>query len=99
MSISITFRTAKQLKADDVFKTLADRGEKIMVTSQSFPCLKLGTVREALRGIEVTSILLPLATESNYFAIFLKTKGPANCTTNNVIHTQKLMSPNAGAKS
>lgn len=53
MSVCVYFKTAKQLKAENVLKSFAERGEKIMVTSQDFPCLKIGTFQEALRGIEI----------------------------------------------
>lgn len=53
MSVSINFKTDKQLKAEEIFKALSDHGEKIVVTSQEFPYLKFGTFQEALRSIEI----------------------------------------------
>lgn len=53
MSVCINFRTAKQFEPTVIFDELVKRGKKIMVTSAEFPCLKLGTHQEALRGVEI----------------------------------------------
>ena len=53
MSVSVTIRTKKKLYPDDFLKHLADKGEKIVVTSKEFPSVKFGVLYEALRGIEV----------------------------------------------
>ena len=53
MSVCVNFRTARQLEPTVIFDELVKRGKKIMVTSAEFPCLKLGTHQEALRGIEI----------------------------------------------
>ena len=52
MSVCVTIRTKKTLQPDDVLKYLADKGEKIVVTSMDFPSVKFGTLHEAIRGIE-----------------------------------------------
>lgn len=53
MSICVNIRTEKQFEPKEILKKLADRGERIMVTSDEFPCVKFGTFQEALRGIEI----------------------------------------------
>lgn len=53
MSVCVYFRTAKQFKAEKIYGEIADRGEKIMLGTQDFPSLKLGSYQEALRGIEI----------------------------------------------
>lgn len=53
MSVCVNFRTKKQFEPKMLFDELVKRGKKIMVTSAEFPCLKLGTHLEALRGIEI----------------------------------------------
>ena len=53
MSVCVNFRTRKQFEPKMLFDELVKRGKKIMVTSEEFPCLKLGTYLEALRGIEI----------------------------------------------
>lgn len=53
MSVCITVRTKKAMAPDDIFKSLVDNGEQIVVTSNEFPCLKFGNHETALRGIEV----------------------------------------------
>ena len=52
MSVCVTVRTKKELKSEDILKTLADRGEKIVVVSD-FPSIHFGTAYESLRGVEV----------------------------------------------
>ena len=53
MSVCVNFRTKKQFEPKMLFDELVKRGKKIMVTSAEFPCLKLGTHLEALRGVEI----------------------------------------------
>lgn len=53
MSVCVNIRTEKRFEPKEILKSLADRGEKIMVTSDEFPCVKFGTYQEALRGIEI----------------------------------------------
>lgn len=53
MSVSVTFQTSKKIEADQIFKELADRGEKIAIISKEFPFLKIGIYLEALRGVEI----------------------------------------------
>ena len=53
MSVSVTIRTKKALQPDDILKSLAEKGEKNVVTSMDFPSVKFGTHLEAIRGIEV----------------------------------------------
>lgn len=53
MSVCVTIRTKKELEPKQIFDALVKRGEAIMVTSDSFPCLKLGRMQQALRGIEI----------------------------------------------
>ncbi len=53
MSVDVTIRTTKEVKPDEIFKGLADNGEKIVVVSDKYPCLKFGNDQKAIRGIEV----------------------------------------------
>lgn len=53
MSVCVNFHTVKQFEPTTIFDELVKCGKKIMVTSAEFPCLKLGTHLEALRGIEI----------------------------------------------
>ena len=53
MSVCVNFRTTKQFEPTTMFDELVKRGKKIMITSDKFPCLKFGTIQEALRGIEI----------------------------------------------
>lgn len=53
MSVCINFRTSKKFEPKTIFDELVKRGKRIMITSEEFPCLKLGTYQEALRGIEI----------------------------------------------
>ncbi len=53
MSVCVTVHTKKSVKPDDFLNKLAESGEKIMVTSEEFPCVKFGNVQTVLRGIEV----------------------------------------------
>ena len=53
MSVCVTVETKKSIKPDDFLNKLADSGEKIVVTSSEFPCVKFGNHHTALRGIEV----------------------------------------------
>ena len=53
MSVCVNFRTKKQFEPKMLFEELVKRGKRIIITSDKFPCLKLGTHQEALRGIEI----------------------------------------------
>lgn len=53
MSVCVNIRTEKALEPKDIFQEFVNRGESIMVTSRSFPSIKLGTINRALRGIEI----------------------------------------------
>ena len=55
MSVCVTIRTKKELKSEDILKTLADCGEKIVVVSD-FPSIHFGTAYKSLRGIEVNDV-------------------------------------------
>lgn len=52
MSVCVNIRTNKKLEAKDIFKSLADGGEKIVVVSD-FPSIHFGTHTRSLRGIEI----------------------------------------------
>lgn len=54
MSVSAYIKTTYSLEPQDFFKHLADKGEKIVITSDEFPTLRLGTHCEALRGVEIS---------------------------------------------
>lgn len=56
MSVCINFRTSKKFEPKTIFDELVKRGKRIMITSEEFPCLKLGTYQEALRGIEINQV-------------------------------------------
>lgn len=56
MSICVTVRTKKKIEPEEIFKTLADRGEQIIVTSADFPVLHFGTHMKAIRGIELNEV-------------------------------------------
>ena len=53
MSVCVNIRTAKQLEPKQIFDELVHRAQRIVITSSEFPCVKMGTVQEALRGIEI----------------------------------------------
>lgn len=53
MSVCVTIRCDVDFTPKDVFKHLADSGDKILVTSDEFPCVKFGVMGESLRGIEL----------------------------------------------
>lgn len=53
MSVCVNVRTEKQLDPNDIFRNLADSGERIIVTSDKFPHVHLGTHLKSLRGIEI----------------------------------------------
>lgn len=53
MSICVNIRTPKEIEPKDIFDGLVAKGEKIIITSDEFPCLTLGTYQKALRGIEI----------------------------------------------
>ena len=56
MSVCINIRTKKELAPKDIFDAFVKRGEKIMIESPEFPCLKFGTIERALRGIEINQV-------------------------------------------
>ena len=56
MSYCVNIRTAKRPAPDDIFQEFANRGERIIITSNEFPCLRFGTLDEALRGIEINEM-------------------------------------------
>jgi len=53
MSVCVNIRTEKQIEPCQIFNSLVDLGEAIMVTSDEFPSLKFGNFNTSLRGIEV----------------------------------------------
>lgn len=53
MSVCVTIRTGNRPEPEDVFKALVETGERIIVTSAEYPCVKFGVYNEALRGIEL----------------------------------------------
>lgn len=53
MSVSVVIRTTKTLTPQAVFDHLMTRGEQIVITSDKFPSVKLGTYLKAIRGIEI----------------------------------------------
>ena len=53
MSVCVNIRTAKQLEPKQIFDELVHRAQRIVITSPEFPCVKMGTAQEALRGIEI----------------------------------------------
>lgn len=53
MSVCVTIRTTKELTPNQIIDYLFDQGEKIVITSEDFPSVKIGTLEEALRGIEI----------------------------------------------
>lgn len=53
MSICVNFLSTDRFEPNQIFDELMKRGEAIMITSNSFPCLKFGTINQALRGIEI----------------------------------------------
>ncbi|MBR1808822.1 MAG: hypothetical protein IJ776_05505 [Paludibacteraceae bacterium] len=53
MSYCAYIHTANKLEPKELFKCLADRGEQVVVVSDKYPCLRFGTFKYALRGIEV----------------------------------------------
>lgn len=53
MSVCISFRTKLKIESEQILDAFVKSGNKIIVTSAEFPNLKLGTMNEALRGIEI----------------------------------------------
>lgn len=53
MSVCVNIRTSKEIEPNEIFDGLVGKGEKIIITSDEFPSLQLGTYHEALRGIEI----------------------------------------------
>lgn len=52
MSVCVNVITGKKLEAKDIFMSLANSGERIVVISD-FPCIHFGTNFESLRGVEI----------------------------------------------
>lgn len=53
MSICVEVRTRKRIQPKDIFNAFVDKGAKIVITSEEFPCLKFGEIQKAVRGIEI----------------------------------------------
>lgn len=53
MSVCVNVRTEKELVAEDILNQLISQGEKIVVTSDEFPCVKFGIYLKSIRGIEI----------------------------------------------
>lgn len=53
MSVCVTIRTKKVVPPNVYLKSLADKGEQIVVTSNEYPSVKFGNHQKAIRGIEV----------------------------------------------
>lgn len=53
MSVCVTIRTKKVVQPNVYLKSLADKGEQIVVTSNEYPSVKFGNHQKAIRGIEV----------------------------------------------
>lgn len=53
MSVCVYIRTEKELEPVEIFDAFVSKGESIVITSDEWPCLKLGTLKKALRGIEI----------------------------------------------
>ena len=56
MSICVTVRTKTKIQPEEFFKTLAGKGEQIVVTSADFPVLHFGTHIKAIRGIDLYEV-------------------------------------------
>ena len=55
MSYSVNIITTKRPSEEAIFKELSKRGERIIVSSDKYPDIILGTLNEALRGVEIYS--------------------------------------------
>ena len=53
MSYRVSFQTVKQFTPDQMFDKLMENGNQIMIISDEFPVVKLGTIGTSLRGIDV----------------------------------------------
>lgn len=53
MSYSVDIKPKRRIQPEEIFDKFIKRGECIIVTSDEFPYLKLGTINKALRGIEI----------------------------------------------
>lgn len=56
MSVCVTVRTKNSLMPDIYLRHLMGEGEKIIVTSDEYPSVKFGNLKEAIRGIEVNEV-------------------------------------------
>lgn len=54
MSVCVTIRTEEKLKSEELFKYLAKRGERLIVTSEDFPYVRFGSDKQSIRGVEVS---------------------------------------------
>ena len=54
MSYCVDIRTEKRVEPQSIFATLANLNQEIEVVSDSFPTLRFGTVKYALRGVEIS---------------------------------------------
>lgn len=53
MSYSVKFITQEKVAPTEIFSKIVETGEKIMVISDEFPCIKFGVIELSLRGIEI----------------------------------------------
>lgn len=53
MSYSAHIKTLHKIEPQDLFQILEGYGEKIEIVSSKFPTLRFGTIKQALRGIEI----------------------------------------------
>lgn len=53
MCYCVSIKTDRRPQSEEVFNKFLERGESIIVTSNNYPCLRFGTLNEALRGIEI----------------------------------------------
>lgn len=53
MSVCVNIRTERQLEPTQVFEELTIRGKEIVISSEEFPHVSLGTKQTGLRGIEM----------------------------------------------
>lgn len=53
MSYIANIVSATRIQPKQLFQVLADMGEQIMVVSEKFPTVRLGTMKYALRGVEI----------------------------------------------
>lgn len=53
MSYSAHIKTSNKIESQVLFQYLEGNGEKIEIASSKFPTLRFGTIKQALRGIEI----------------------------------------------